>query len=93
MIQSYFTNLVSARLVKMVHHAKCKHQYILWVNKVSDVINFLPVLSKEQQQMYAKPSLQSESARTIAEGLPGNTVCTAFLLVLDSVKRDVWYMS
>ncbi len=97
--------------------APCKHQYILWVNKVSDGINFLPVFSKEQRQMYAEiaigsalplhfyeglhdqvltlpepihvePSLQSEPARTIAEGLPGNTVCTACLLVLDSVKSD-----
>ena len=31
----------------------CKHQYILWVNKVSTAVNFLPIFSKEQRQMYA----------------------------------------
>jgi hypothetical protein len=94
--------------------APCKHQYILWVNKVSDAINFLPVFSKEQRQMYAEiaigsalplhfyeglhdqvltlpepihaePSLQSEPARAIAEGLPGNTMCTVCLLVIQCV--------
>lgn len=32
----------------------CKHQYILWVNKVSTAVNFLPIFSKEQRQMYAE---------------------------------------
>jgi hypothetical protein len=32
----------------------CKHQYLLWINKVSTSINFLPMFSKEQRQMYAQ---------------------------------------
>ena len=39
--------------------APCKHQYILWVNKVSDAINFLPVFSKEQRKMYAEIAIGS----------------------------------
>ena len=31
-----------------------KRQYILWVNKVSTALNFLPIFSKEQRQMYAE---------------------------------------
>ena len=31
----------------------CKHQYLLWVNKVLTAVNFLPIFSKEQRQMYA----------------------------------------
>ena len=29
----------------------CKHQYLLWINKVSTSINFLPMFSKEQRQL------------------------------------------
>jgi hypothetical protein len=35
----------------------CKHQYTLWVNKVSDAVNFLPIFSKEQRQMYAEVAI------------------------------------
>lgn len=35
----------------------CKHQYFLWVNKVSNGANFLPIFSKEQRQMYAEVAI------------------------------------
>ena len=37
-----------------VNSSPCKHQYVLWVNKLSVATNFLPVFSKKQRKMYAK---------------------------------------
>ena len=36
-----------------INGSPCTHQYILWINKISTAVNFLPVFSKEQRQMYA----------------------------------------
>ena len=49
--------------------APCKHQYILCVNKVSDAVNFLPVFSKEQRQMYAEIAIGSTLSIHYYEGL------------------------
>lgn len=47
----------------------CKHQFILWANKLSDGVNFLPVFSKIQRQMFAKIAIGSSMPLDLYEGL------------------------
>ena len=35
---------------KGMNGSPCKHQYVLWVNKLSDSLNFLPRFSPEQKK-------------------------------------------
>ena len=32
----------------------CKHQYVLWVNKLSDLLNFLPRFNPEQKKKFSE---------------------------------------
>ena len=47
----------------------CKHQYILWAHKLADAVNFLPVLSKEQRQLYAEIAIGMSLSLQYYEGL------------------------
>ena len=47
----------------------CKHQYILWAHKLADAINFLPVFSKEQRQLYAQIAIGMSLPLEYYEGL------------------------
>lgn len=52
-----------------VNGSPCKHQYILWVNKLSVAVNFLPVFSKEQRMMYAEIAIGATFPLHFYEGL------------------------
>jgi hypothetical protein len=47
----------------------CKHQYILWAHKLADTVNFLPVFSKEQRQLYAQIAIGMSLPLQYYEGL------------------------
>ena len=52
-----------------INGSPCKHQYILWVNKLCVAVNFLPVFSREQRQMYAEVAIGSTLPLHFYEGL------------------------
>lgn len=52
-----------------VNGSPCKHQYVLWVNKLSIATNFLPVFSKEQRNMYAEIAIGATFPLHLYEGL------------------------
>ena len=47
----------------------CKHQYILWAHKLANAVNFLPVFSKEQRQLYAQIAIGMSLSLEYYEGL------------------------
>ena len=52
-----------------VNGSPCKHQYVLWVNKLSCATNFLPVFSKKQRKMYAEIGIGATFPLHLYEGL------------------------
>lgn len=49
--------------------ALCKHQYVLWVNKVAQGANFLPVFSAERKMKFAKIAIGDTMSLSYYEGL------------------------
>ena len=49
--------------------AVCKHQYVLWANKVAHGSNFLPVFSAEQRMEFAKIAIGETMPLEYYEGL------------------------
>lgn len=49
--------------------AVCKHQYVLWANKIAQCSNFLPVFSAEQRRKFAKIAIGEAMPLSYYEGL------------------------
>lgn len=47
----------------------CKHQFVLWANKVAQGTNFLPVFSAEQRMRFAKIAIGNTMLLSYYEGL------------------------
>jgi hypothetical protein len=52
-----------------INGSPCKHQYILWAHKLADGVNFLPVFSKEQRQLYAQIAIEMSLPLQYYEGV------------------------
>jgi hypothetical protein len=52
-----------------INGAPCKHQFVLWANKIAHSANFLPVFSKEQRMKFAKIAIGDTMSLHHYEGL------------------------
>ncbi|XP_028403993.1 uncharacterized protein LOC114526596 [Dendronephthya gigantea] len=54
--------------------APCKHQYVLWANKMAHSTNFLPLFSKEQRMEFARIAIGNTMSLHHYEGLHDRVV-------------------
>ena len=52
-----------------VNGSPCKHQYVLWVNKMATCTNFLPFLYTDHRKLYAEIAIGKPMPRHYYEGL------------------------
>ncbi len=52
-----------------VNGSVCKHQYVLWANKVAQGTNFLPIFSQQQRMKFAEIAIGASVAPSYYEGL------------------------
>ncbi len=66
----------------------CKHQYVLWANKVAHGSNFLPVFSAEQRMEFAKIAIGETMPLEYYEGLHDRVVAVPESHVGDPEMRS-----